>query len=292
MNFDIWKPLFADNFDYGKYLYHYTSFETVLKIIQTDTLLFSKICETNDTTESKMRLVFDSTNVSDVELYKKKIDLISNYFKNYKKYVQLMCFSSDVRINERDKRKYLSSMNTKSQYYDISGRGFALPRMWAQYSNDNQGVCLVFNKKELIDLINRKFAFSKYGLVEYTDFYDRYLIKNDRIEDLYEKILLLSNGRLTMLRMIEKDKEFLKYNFFKKYNDWSSEHEFRIITLVDNEENDRVPISQILSCLEGVVLGEKINSTYEEIIKMLLRGKKDDCEVRKIQFGDQICKLY
>lgn len=94
-----------------------------------------------------------------------------------------------------------------------------------------------------------------------------------------------------MLSLIEKDKEFLKYNFFEKYNDWSSEHEFRIITLVDNEENDRVAISEITTCLEGVVLGEKIDSTYEEIIKMLLKDKENDCQVRKIQFGDQICKL-
>ncbi len=291
MQFDIWKPLYVDKFDCEKYLYHYTSVATVLKIIQTNTLLFSKICETNDTTEAKMRLLFENENVSDVDSYKKKVDMISTYFKNYKKYVQLMCFSTDMKVKVNDRKKYLNIMDKKDIYFDVSGRGFALPRMWAQYSNNNQGVCLVFNKKKLIDLINRKVSFSKHDKVQYTNFCDRYLIKKDRMDDLYEKILMLSNGRLTMLNMIERDKEFLKYNFFEKHNDWSSEHEFRIITLVDNEENDRVAISQISSCLEGVVLGEKINSTYEEIIKLLLKQLKNDCEVRKIQFGDQICKL-
>lgn len=291
MSFDIWKPLFVDKFDCEKYLYHYTSAETVLKIIQTNTLLFSKICETNDTTEAKMRLMFELEKARDIESFKNKVDAISTYFKDYKKYVQLMCFSTDVRIREQDKQRYQNPQNSKNQYYDISGRGFALPRMWAQYSSNNQGVCLVFNRKKLINLISRKVAFSKSGTVKYTNFCDRYLIKNERLEELYEKIQMLSNGRLTMLSLIEKDKEFLKYNFFEKYNDWSSEHEFRIITLVDNEENDRVAISEITTCLEGVVLGEKIDSTYEEIIKMLLKDKKNDCQVRKIQFGDQICKL-
>ena len=33
MEFDIWKPLYADKFDCNKYLYHYTNFETAIKII-------------------------------------------------------------------------------------------------------------------------------------------------------------------------------------------------------------------------------------------------------------------
>ena len=68
MEFDIWKPLYVDEFDCDKYLYHYTSFETAIKIIYSNQLLFSLIGRTNDTSESKMKIVFGENNIVDKDI--------------------------------------------------------------------------------------------------------------------------------------------------------------------------------------------------------------------------------
>ena len=76
MEFDIWKPLYVDEFDCDKYLYHYTSFETAIKIIYSNQLLFSLIGRTNDTSESKMKIVFGENNIVDKDIYRKQVNTI------------------------------------------------------------------------------------------------------------------------------------------------------------------------------------------------------------------------
>ncbi len=216
MAFDIWRPLYIDNFDYDKYLYHYTNIETAIKIIYTNNLLFSSISKTNDTSESKLKIVFEQKNVTDKDKYKETVDEISEYFNKNTQIVQLLCFSMDAKLCKRDREKYISSMGTKDRYYDVSGRGFALPRMWAQYANNNEGVCFIFNRKKLIELIERKIAFTKCAPVRYEKFFNRYVIDAERMDILYDKISMVANGSLTLLDMIQKDDDFLTYNFFEK----------------------------------------------------------------------------
>lgn len=127
MNFDLWKPLYVDDFSYDKYLYHYTNVETAIKIIYSNSLLFSPISRTNDTSESKMKIAFEQKGVTDKKKYKESRDKISNYFKEYSQYVQLLCFSMDAKISEKERKKYINSLGDKDIYFDVSGRGFSLP---------------------------------------------------------------------------------------------------------------------------------------------------------------------
>lgn len=293
MKLDIWKPLYVDDFDCDKYLYHYTSVETAVKIICSDSLLFSHISRTNDTSEAKMKIAFDQTHITDADKYKEITTKIFEYFKQYTQVVQLLCFSLDAKISEKERQKYIKSMGKKDIYYDVSGRGFALPRMWAQYAGNNEGVCFIFNRNKLISLIEKKVAFAKHEHVKYKKFFDRYLITNDKMEDLYEKISMVSNGSLTLLGMIQKDKDFLRYNFFEKLDDWKNEHEYRILALIDKKDkNDyRLPIKGLSSFLEGVVIGEKMDFAYEKTIKMLIESIDKNCEVKRIRFDTRLCKL-
>lgn len=41
---------------------------------------------------------------------------------------------------------------------NVAGRGFALPGMWAQFSNKNHGVCLVFDKEKFENRIKKAFC--------------------------------------------------------------------------------------------------------------------------------------
>ncbi len=293
MSFDIWKPLYVDRFDYEKYLYHYTNFETAIKIICSNELLFSSINRTNDTSESKIKICFEYKDTFKESSYKEMVYKISSYFKKYTQIVQLLCFSTDVKISENDKQKYLHAIGSKDQYYDVSGRGFALPRMWAQYANNNEGVCFIFNRKKLLKQVEKKIAFTKSGSVKYKRFFDNYIIRTDKMESLYDKITLVANGTLTLLDMIQNDKDFLTYNFFEKLDDWKNEHEYRIIALIDKKDNldCRIPIVEMSSYLEGIVIGEKMDIAYEKTIKLLVESKCKKCDVKRIRFDNRVCKL-
>lgn len=293
MNFDLWKPLHVDNFDCEKYLYHYTNVETAIKIIHSNSLLFSQISRTNDTSESKMKIVFEENNILDKEKYKSSRDKISNYFKEYSQFIQLLCFSMDAKISDSDKNKYIKLLGDKDKYYDVSGRGFSLPRMWAQYAKNNEGVCFIFNRKKLIKQIEKKIAFTKSGPVKYKKFFDSYLISQEQMDILSDRISMVSNGSLTMLNMIQKDNDFLKYNFFEKLDDWKNEHEYRIVALIDQKDKPdyRLPINGMMSFLEGIVIGERMDLAYEKTIKMLIDSTGSKCEVKRIQFDSRLCKL-
>lgn len=293
MSFDVWKPLYVDEFNCEKYLYHYTNFETAIRIICSNTLLFSSITKTNDTSESKMKINFEYKESEDINKYKDMVFKITEYFNRYSEIVQLLCFSSDAKISDNDKQKYLSVMENKDKYYDVSGRGFALPRMWAQYASNNEGVCFIFNRDKLINQVNRKIDFTKCASVKYKKFFDKYFITAERMEALYDKITLVANGTLTLLNMIQKDKDFLAYNFFEKLDDWKNEHEFRIIALIDKKNigDTRVPLNGVTSFLEGIVIGEKMDEAYEKTIKLLIESKDKKCEVKRIHFDSRMCKI-
>ncbi len=283
MSFDVWKSICAGGFKYGEYLYHYTSVDTAIKIICSDSLLFSPISNTNDTSESKMKIAFDQSNVKDRNEYLEMVKMISEYFKQYAHFVQILCFSVDANIHKADYEKFKSSTGDRDIYYDVSGRGFALPRMWAQYADSNEGVCFIFNKKKLIEVIERKVAFVKHGNVSYKRIFDKYFISSEKMAMLFERITKVANGSLTLLNMMQDDKDFLKYNFFEKLDDWSNEHEYRMAALIDKRDspNYQLPIGGITSFLEGVVIGEKIDPSFEKTIKLLIKDKQARCEVKK-----------
>lgn len=293
MKTDVWKTLYGDNFDTEKYLYHYTSIDNAINIIHSDSLLFSQINKTNDTSEAKMKLIFSTDGIDNEKDYKEKTELITKYFSDSNSVVQLLCFSMDIKLKASDKKKAIERMNDKEIYYDFSGRGFALPRMWAQYASNNTGVCLVINKAKLLSIIKRKVAMVKYDPVTYNKFFDSYTISYDRMISLSEKISLVSNGSLTLLSMVQNDKEFVKYNYFEKLDDWKNEHEFRILAFIDRREdkNYRLKIDGLSSCLEGIVIGESTSKAHQKVIELLLNEKKPACSLKQIRFENRMYKL-
>ena len=182
MSFDVWKPLYDDKFETKKYLYHYTTVDTAIKILLTNSLLFSRINETNDSMESKAKIdfeqMYDEDDIKSVEDFIKMKKEISKYFEQCREIVQLLCFSVDTRITEKDRKQFMKSVYNKDKYYDISGRGFAFPRMWAQYANNNSGVCLIFVKVKLLNQIKKRIEFVKDDLVIYKSFVDKYIVHN------------------------------------------------------------------------------------------------------------------
>jgi hypothetical protein len=146
---------------------------------------------------------------------------------------------------------------------DILLRGFARPRMWSQYADKHTGVCLVFDKKRLIDRIRDTFPgflilkgnvayrnrspFSTFGKSEFSIDIDSYRALG---HDQYAAHHL--NTHYASL-------------FFEKLEDWRDENEWRILLIGGSSKDCFVPIDD---SLVGVVHGV---ATSPEMSKRLIR---------------------
>lgn len=287
---DVWRTMFAGGFNQDKYLYHYTGIDSAIKIICSGRLRFSTISKTNDTSEAKLKLVFDAPPGITDEEFRRRTEQIKGYFKAYQPNVRLLCLSRDAKISSHNYKKALAEMDPKMRYYDLMGRGFALPRMWAQYARDNTGICFILDKAALLAYVEKLFPVHMKDKVSYKHFYDSYRITAEHMEELSARISIGGNGALTLVNMLQRNKEFLKYNFFEKLNDWENEHEFRIIVLTDQQDTP-IFVDSLSTYLRGVVMGEKIDPDYEKIITLLLRENDITCDIKKIYFESNCCRL-
>ncbi len=176
MNFDnkAWLTLYDDHFETDNYIYHYTSMEKAVLILHGDSLKFSKINSSNDTLEAKPKM--SCREISANEKLKKVFLHIKQINNNY---MQLLCFS-------KDNSHIVENASADTILNDYTGRGFALPRMWAQYSSNNNGICFVFNRKLIEEQIKNQLKESlvQLGDVEYVSQYKKINTNYESLEDL------------------------------------------------------------------------------------------------------------
>lgn len=102
-------------------LYHYTSFESAVKIIETKSLKFGSLQRMNDINER----------------YKHK------YVSNKEK---------DFYVTIKDLEKELSNIKQISLSQNTKKRcGFDIPAMWGHYAERGEGVCFVFDKQKILE---------------------------------------------------------------------------------------------------------------------------------------------
>lgn len=274
---EAWLTIYDSNFSRDKYLYHFTEVEKFVKIIYGKSLKFSKISTTNDTLESKPKIFEWDQNTND--LY----EIIKHFRDINQDYLQLLCFTRDMkRVN--------NVPDGKSLYIDYSGRGFALPRMWAQYSKNNTGVCLVFDKNELIRLIKEKLGFSLiyHGAINYISKFNHYKVNSEELSRLLNRINEYKKSKMQQgfadLDFLRSNLDFVKYNYFCKLDDWSGENEYRFLLYGESDYF----VKDITDALIGIVVGENIEPANENIIKILC---SNICEVNKITFSYKGCQL-
>lgn len=103
------------------YLYHYTSFESAVKILASEKLLFSDFRRLNDINESfGPTVVYCGFSDSEVDSLKKNLN-------NYKQ----ISFTTDKGIH----------------------KGFNIPAMWGHYATRGNGVCLVLDYDKIKERI-------------------------------------------------------------------------------------------------------------------------------------------
>lgn len=279
---DTWFTWHDRKFDCNKYLYHYTSVEKAIKILFNGTLRFAPITKTNDILESKVKIHF--SNIRYVKDFYTKAAKIREYMKNYNHSLQLLCFYKD---QDRDKHNYQIYTKENDLYaVDMTGRGFSFPRMWAQYGDNNTGVCFVINKQDFeteLKLTNMELIYD--DNVQYKSVFDVFDMEGEEFENFYDAIQKETAGQEKVC--FPNHMEYIRYSFFTKHLDWNNENEYRYLIYSSKQEiNELCNLNKFLS---GIVLGENIDSVQEWIIQKLAEQYKYD--IKKMSFNCNCCRL-
>jgi hypothetical protein len=243
--------------DPDKYLYHYTGADAAIKFILRDrTLRFSPYSDTNDPKERKGWLFDFGTNQNrDLGPYDQaeQSGWLSTAFKSK---TLLACFTQD--------EKGLTGDHVR----DIALRGFCKPRMWAQYGDKHKGVCLVFLRERLQQLIDEQLTSSHLTAMGPVSYIDRSVMN-----DLDEQQFTIN---VDVLEDVGRDTYFQRHLrthfqrlFFEKMTDWRGENEWRWIVFSEAAE----PLFlDFKNALVGVIFGDESTKEHREQIRQLNRG--------------------
>ena len=126
----------------NEYLYHFTSSENLIRILETMSLKLSDFKKLNDLNENNIPHYYFING--------RRLAQTKNYIKNHCK---ILCFSQDYLY----KHRLLSGINH--------------PRMWAQYAQNSTGACIIINENLFLKQNENilKTTFYKIENIEYTD---------------------------------------------------------------------------------------------------------------------------
>lgn len=222
-----------EQFEKTEKLYHFTSFDTALKIIESNSLRYGRLNNMNDILEND-KIVFVDANNHPTDKFPS--DVLDELYDEIYKYRQISLTADD---NEGDKD------------------GFDLHQMWGLYADKGEGVCLIFDKKEL------EKGFGSATL------HDR--VSYDKTVDSY--YISLSN---TADKVSVEIREHANEIFFHKRREWEHEQEYRLLRrcpLATREEY------QFLGhALKFVILSSRLHNLDEVLYFKKIKNIKDKIE--------------
>jgi hypothetical protein len=202
------------------FLYYYTSDSTFFKMLDNLRIKTSKFNEVNDLDEANF-------------------DYLGGYWiKNPK-----------IREYINNKCRFISFVHDEPLI-----EGTSHPRMWAQYANNNKGVCLVLNRERVLNECKKRFGEDvvMIGDINYT--YSKLPPKELETE------IADNCKKLDVEDIIKKYYEGL---LLTKHADWEQEFETRLLLF---GEIDWLPID---GCIEGICLGRKFVEDIASIARLI-----------------------
>lgn len=205
-----------------KYLYHYTTLNSLIAITESKALRASSFENCNDPTESQInnRTEIDVAMPSDLEGRKTWMatkNLGNRVLDGIRRKAHVVCLSSD-RI-ERCK---------------IVRKGFAIPQMWAHYADNHKGVCLIFDKSALMSEASK----IKNGMVAKDVTYDTSQASGSTIRIHVSEVQKIEEHELRA-KCLDISPELF---WFYKDSGWSYEQEHRIVFSSPTAEYTYIPI--------------------------------------------------
>ncbi len=179
-------------------LYHFTSFDTALKIIDSNRLKFGKLSDMNDLHENDKLSFVDGANLNFEHFPQDILDTLHDEIYKYRQ----ISFSMDRKDGKKE--------------------GFDLHQMWGSYADKGDGVCLVFDKKEFEK--SNDIQSISHGAVFY-----------DETQKLDSFVVSKSTNPNDVSIEIGKR---LQDIFFHKSKEWEHEQEYRFIKRCPNNERE------------------------------------------------------
>lgn len=225
-----------EKFQLTEKLYHFTSFDTAKKIIESNSLRFGRLSNMNDLHEND-KVTF--------------VDINGQCIKD---------FPSDVLDALHDEIYRYRQISLTAEGEKGDELGFNLHQMWGHYADKGEGVCLVFDKNELM---------KSHDMPDIT--HDR--VNYDKPEELVSFAVSNSEKPEEVVNEVSsKTKEI----FFHKRKEWEHEQEYRLIKrcpLTTREEYFRLG-----HALKYVILTSKLSSIDEVRYQKKLKEIKEKLE--------------
>lgn len=254
-------------------LFHYTKVETAIEYILTQKhLRLSPFSDLHDPYEYK-DIEYDIADYNTEKELIKAIEIGDTVSQKRKNGFKVACFCSNekARIFGVDNNEILDSV--PSLY------GYANSRMWSQYANGHDGVCLVllFSEIEMmglfrpeIDGYTQRFSDIIVGPVDYRCELEKPVLMPTMVSELGEK---------------QYEKKFMKDYyaklFLQKSIDYRDENEFRICVY---DPKDKYVYMDIHSSLVGVIIGDKVSYENKQKINWLCDSYGFVPDVREISW--------
>ena len=183
-----------DQFEKMEKLYHFTSFDTGLKIIESNRLRFGRLNNMNDIHEND-KIMFADANGQGIDVFPSDVlDALHDEIYRYRQ----ISLTADSEEEDKD--------------------GFDLHQMWGLYADKGEGVCLVFDKDELEN--NSEMTNIHKERVNY-----------DNSQELESFVVSLS---LEPKSVPAEIKSQISKIFFHKRKEWEHEQEYRLIKRCPN----------------------------------------------------------
>jgi hypothetical protein len=255
-------PIYGND-NVNLYLYHYTKFETALKILDSKKLKFNNYGTSNDPYESKklyftvLKATYENNNIFINHIDNaRQIQLLNEY--------KIICFSQD--------KSPLGKLS-------LFNRGCCLLSLWALYADNHKGVCLVFDRFDLCKEVNQQHLSNWPMPVSYEELLERHsYIHRMAITTIYQK------GNIDIYDQIKVN---IHNNpgpmFFLKDKNWEHENEFRIVLF--NIKNDEETFVNITNSLKGIIIGTELD--YESTSKLKILCDNLGIFTRRFIFRDE-----
>ncbi len=241
----------------GDAVFHYTKAETALAhILEKSTLKFSNIISSDDPYEYSLP---SGTSTFGFNVAEEQQIQMMNYFCKI--------------INKHSFR--ISFCNNSFSDGNLESNGFLKSRMWSQYGEGHQGVCLVFSKPELVEEVKNNICGSK----------DIFLYEDIRYGETTDLTLNSSDGYIDNNDLIQKVMNSItqqKQKFFHKVLDYRDENEFRLFLVKENIECDSMIDIDISKSLKYIIVGAKFPKVYYPLIKSF--GEKFKIPYKKLHW--------
>ena len=202
-------------------LYHFTSFDTALKIIESNSLRFGRLTDMNDIHEND-KVVFVDTSDSYIDNFSSEV--LNALYDELYKYRQI---SFTIDNNKNDKK------------------GFDLHQMWGLYADKGNGVCLVFDKTELVKELNELNVYHREICYDDTEQLDSFIISN-------------SKKSKEVVKEVEKH---IPDIFFHKRKEWEHEQEYRLLKKCHNANKEEY--IGLGFALKFIILSSKLHNKDE-----------------------------